>query len=104
MSLLQDGQRIGATYEVERLLGEGAFAEVYRVNHRSMAQRDAGNGNGPVLCGHEDLMAAVWGEEAHTQDELSRLVHDLRAKLGDSSVRRLVENQPGLGYRLLTCS
>ena len=31
MPLLQEGQIIGETYEVERLLGEGAFAEVYRV-------------------------------------------------------------------------
>jgi serine/threonine-protein kinase len=33
MKLLEDGQRIGDTYEVERFLGEGAFAEVYRVRH-----------------------------------------------------------------------
>ena len=33
MRLLEDGQRIGDTYEVERFLGEGAFAEVYRVRH-----------------------------------------------------------------------
>lgn len=33
MRLLEDGQRVGDTYEVERYLGEGAFAEVYRVRH-----------------------------------------------------------------------
>lgn len=32
--LLADGQRIGQNYTVERYLGEGAFAEVYRVRHR----------------------------------------------------------------------
>jgi hypothetical protein len=30
MSLLKDGETIRETYEVERFLGEGAFAEVYR--------------------------------------------------------------------------
>ncbi|MFZ5517073.1 MAG: serine/threonine protein kinase [Candidatus Zhuqueibacterota bacterium] len=34
MPLLHDGQRIHSNYEVERFLGEGAFAEVYRVKHR----------------------------------------------------------------------
>ena len=34
MRLLQEGQNIRDTYEVERYLGEGAFAEVYRVKHR----------------------------------------------------------------------
>jgi len=32
--LLEEGQNIRDTYEVERLLGEGAFGEVYRVKHR----------------------------------------------------------------------
>ena len=34
MRLLEEGRRIGDNYEVERFLGEGAFAEVYRVRHR----------------------------------------------------------------------
>ena len=33
MALLKEGQKIRDTYEVERFLGEGAFAEVYRVKH-----------------------------------------------------------------------
>jgi serine/threonine-protein kinase len=33
MPLLEEGQKIRDTYEVERFLGEGAFAEVYRVKH-----------------------------------------------------------------------
>jgi serine/threonine-protein kinase len=32
--LFQEGQIIRGTYEIERFLGEGAFAEVYRVKHR----------------------------------------------------------------------
>ena len=36
--LLRDGQRIGRSYEVERYLGEGAFAQVYRVRHRFLGR------------------------------------------------------------------
>ena len=39
MRLLEDGQRIRDTYEVERFLGEGAFAEVYRVKHRFLGRQ-----------------------------------------------------------------
>jgi eukaryotic-like serine/threonine-protein kinase len=34
MRLLEDGMMIRDTYEVERFLGEGAFAQVYRVKHK----------------------------------------------------------------------
>ncbi len=39
MALLSDGQMIRDTYEVERFLGEGAFAEVYRVSHRFLGRQ-----------------------------------------------------------------
>src|SRR5258707_9859603 len=39
MRLLQEGQTVGNTYEVERFLGEGAFAEVYRVKHRFLGRQ-----------------------------------------------------------------
>jgi serine/threonine protein kinase len=39
MALLQDGQAIGGTYEVEKFIGEGAFAEVYRVRHRFLGRQ-----------------------------------------------------------------
>lgn len=39
MRILQEGQQIRDTYEVERLLGEGAFAEVYRVKHRFLGRQ-----------------------------------------------------------------
>jgi eukaryotic-like serine/threonine-protein kinase len=39
MRLLEHGQLIRDTYEVERLLGEGAFAEVYRVKHRFLGRQ-----------------------------------------------------------------
>ncbi len=38
MQLLEEGQVIRDTYEVERYLGEGAFAEVYRVKHRFLGR------------------------------------------------------------------
>jgi serine/threonine protein kinase len=39
MSLLTDGQVVRDTYEVEHSLGEGAFAEVYRVKHRFLGRQ-----------------------------------------------------------------
>lgn len=39
MSILKSGDSVRDTYEVERLLGEGAFAEVYRVKHRFMGRQ-----------------------------------------------------------------
>lgn len=39
MALLDEGTTIRSTYEVERLLGEGAFAEVYRVKHRFLGRQ-----------------------------------------------------------------
>jgi serine/threonine-protein kinase len=39
MDLLQPGQKIGTSYEVERFLGEGAFAQVFRVKHRFLGRQ-----------------------------------------------------------------
>ncbi len=39
MPLLQEGDNIKDTYEVERFLGEGAFAEVYRVKHKFLGRQ-----------------------------------------------------------------
>jgi serine/threonine-protein kinase len=39
MALLREGESIRDTYEVERFLGEGAFAEVYRVKHRFLGRQ-----------------------------------------------------------------
>lgn len=39
MPILESGQIIRKTYEVERFLGEGAFAEVYRVKHRFLGRQ-----------------------------------------------------------------
>src|SRR5690242_17384126 len=39
MALLGEGMMIRDTYEVDRFLGEGAFAEVYRVKHRFLGRQ-----------------------------------------------------------------
>jgi serine/threonine-protein kinase len=39
MPLLEEGQTIRDTYVVERLIGEGAFAEVYRVKHKFLGRQ-----------------------------------------------------------------
>jgi len=39
MALMHEGQSVGGTYQVERFLGEGAFAEVYRVKHRFLGRQ-----------------------------------------------------------------
>lgn len=39
MSLLEEGQVVRDTYTVERKLGEGFFAEVYRVRHRFLGRQ-----------------------------------------------------------------
>ncbi len=39
MALLNEGAAIRDTYEIERFLGEGAFAEVYRVRHRYLGRQ-----------------------------------------------------------------
>ena len=39
MAILTEGQIVRATYTIERYLGEGAFAEVYRVQHRFLGRQ-----------------------------------------------------------------
>ena len=36
---MKEGQNLRETYNVERFLGEGAFAEVYRVQHRFLGRQ-----------------------------------------------------------------
>lgn len=39
VNLLQEGETVRDTYQVERLLGEGAFAQVYRVKHKYLGRQ-----------------------------------------------------------------
>src|SRR5215469_13620544 len=71
---------------------------------RSMDQRNRANGQVPVLCPYEELLAAVWGEEPfHTEDEISHLVYELRQKLEPNPREpQVLQTVKGLGYRLVT--
>ena len=71
---------------------------------RHMADRNAEAGGTPVLCEHDELMQAVWGDEPmHTRLELARLVWELRRELRRFGAEDLVESERGRGYRLGTC-
>jgi FHA domain-containing protein len=71
---------------------------------RHMVERNEAAGGSPVLCTHDELMKAVWGDEPmHTREELAKLVWELRKKLEPFGAERLVENERRLGYRLRTC-
>lgn len=71
---------------------------------RYMAERNAAARGSSVLCTHDELMDAVWGDEPmHTRIELARLVWELRRKLDPFDARHLIESERRLGYRIRTC-
>ena len=70
-----------------------------------MAERNAASAGGPVLCTHDELMNAVWGDEPmHTSTELARLVWELRRALEPIGATDVVVNERRRGYRLVTCA
>lgn len=73
---------------------------------RYMDQRNRANGNVPVMCTYEELIAGLWGEEPqHLEAEINRLVWELRQKLEpDPKEPKFLETVRGLGYRLVTRS
>ena len=68
-----------------------------------MAARNRISGGRPVVCGREELIQAVWGdEEGHTPQDLAYLVHQLRSRLGVSAEDQSpIVSERGRGYRLL---
>jgi hypothetical protein len=71
---------------------------------RYMVERNAAAGGVPTLCTHDELMHAVWADEAlHSRVELAKLVWELRKKLAPFGAEQLIENERRLGYRLRTC-
>jgi hypothetical protein len=71
---------------------------------RYMDQRNRANGNVPVMCSYEELIAAVWGDEInHVEAEVNHLIYELRQKVEpDSNEPRFLQSVRGLGYRLET--
>lgn len=71
---------------------------------RYMDQRNRANGNVPVMCAYDELIAAIWGQDSNrTEGEINHLVWELRQKLEpDPKEPRFLETVRGLGYRLVT--
>jgi serine/threonine-protein kinase len=89
MPILSPGQIIRNTYEVERLLGEGAFAEVYRVKHRFMGRQAM-----KVF----KSMGATLEEIEHDIEEailLSRIKHPNIVEVFDANVLQTGKDQYG---------
>jgi len=71
---------------------------------RYMDQRNRANGQVPVMCAFEELLAAVWGEEPlHTEGDVTHLIYELRQKLEPNPKEpQFLQVVRGLGYRLVT--
>jgi serine/threonine-protein kinase len=80
MPLLNEGTTIRGTYEIERLLGEGAFAEVYRVKHRFLGRQAMKVFKSPGMSADETVSAL---SEAVL---LSRLGHPNIIRVFDADV------------------
>lgn len=89
MSILKSGDTIRDTYEVERLLGEGAFAEVYRVRHRFMGRQ--------AMKVFKAAGATIAEIEASLAEAilLSRMKHPNIVEVYDANVLRASDNSHG---------
>jgi DNA-binding response OmpR family regulator len=69
-----------------------------------MGQRNRADGQVPVMCTFEELLAAVWGEEPlHTEGDVTHLIYELRQKLEPNPKEpQFLQVVRGLGYRLVT--
>jgi hypothetical protein len=69
---------------------------------RYMLSRNRANGDMAVLCSHEELMQAIWGDEPlHAREELNGLIFALRGRVElDPKRPRFVQTVRGLGFRL----
>ena len=68
-----------------------------------MAQRNRAEAGRSVLCGREELISAIWGDEpGHGPQDLAYVVHQLRGRLaGEPTGPELIVSERGRGYRLL---
>ena len=98
-----DGGRIFVVVETDRTEIH-VRPQVHRLV-RHMVERNAASGGSPVLCSHDELMHAVWGDEPmHTRTELAKLVWELRRQLEPHAAAEALVNEPRRGYRLVTCA
>jgi DNA-binding winged helix-turn-helix (wHTH) protein len=97
----------GTLYRVERgrRVEVGGLRPLEHKLVRYMAERTRAEGGTPALCSYEELIEALWGEEAgHTPDEVTHLVWGLRRKIEpDRNAAQVLETARGRGYRLRTC-
>lgn len=89
MGLLQEGHKVRDTYEVERYLGEGAFAEVYRVRHKFLGRQAMKVFKLPGLTASE--VELMLGEAVL----LSRLDHPNIVRMFNADVITLQEQNYG---------
>src|SRR5438067_11331768 len=77
MRLLEEGQTVRDTYEVERFLGEGAFAEVYRVKHRFLGRQ----------------AMKVFKSHAMTTEEIERMLGEaiMLSRIGHPNIVRVFD-------------
>jgi eukaryotic-like serine/threonine-protein kinase len=95
MPMLTPGQSVRDTYVVERLLGEGAFAEVYRVKHRFMGRQ--------AMKVFKSVGATLSDVEAQLKEALllSSLKHPNIVEVYDANVLPVGGDQAG--YFTMTC-
>ena len=87
MRLLKEGKKIHGTCEVERFLGEGAFAEVYRVRHKFLGRQAL-----KIFkrrCANIDETVALLGEAMM----LSRIGHPNIIRVFDANIIDLMDNR-----------
>lgn len=74
---------------------------------RYMDQRNRANDYVPVMCTYDELITAIWGDDAygHTEADVNRLAWELRQKIEiDQKEPQFLQVVRGLGYRLETRS
>ncbi len=72
---------------------------------RYMDQRNWANGFVPVMCTYEELIQAIWDDDAygHTEVDINRLVWELRKKIEiNQKEPQFLQTVRGMGYRLIT--
>ena len=67
---------------------------------RYMTRRNASSGKVPVMCTHEELIDAVWGNGKADRSDLTHLIFQVRKKLPGNDSPRFLEAERGMGYRL----